>query len=145
MLNHHWSFDTVFSVDYDLLLASFIANNLLCVDTVPLQGLLIKYIVKQLHIHRGNLWYRDATNLTVKGNSFPPEENGCHFPDIFKCIFVKEKYCISIRILLSFVSMLPINNDRALVQVMTWHRADDTSLPNADPLHWCIYAALGAE
>ena len=38
--------------------------------------------------------------------------------DIFKCIFMDEKFCISIRISLKFVPKCPIDNKAALVQVM---------------------------
>ena len=40
-----------------------------------------------------------------KFNSSPPGQNGDHFADdIFKCIFMNEKFCISIQISLKFVS-----------------------------------------
>ena len=52
-------------------------------------------------------------------NSSPPGQNGHHFPDdIFKCIFMNEKFCILIRISLKFVPKGPINNIPALVQIM---------------------------
>ena len=47
----------------------------------------------------------------------PPEQNGRHFvDDIFRCVFVDEKFCILIKISLKFV---PIDSKWALVQVMT--------------------------
>ena len=47
--------------------------------------------------------------------------NGHHFTDDnFKCIFMNEKFCISIQISLKFVPKGPINNKTALVQVMAW-------------------------
>ena len=45
--------------------------------------------------------------------------------DISKCIFVNEKFCISIRISLRFVPKGPIDNKAALVQVMAWRRTGD--------------------
>ena len=43
-------------------------------------------------------------------------QNGCHFTDdIFRFIFVNEKFCTSIKISLNFVPMGPINNKPALV------------------------------
>ena len=49
--------------------------------------------------------------------------------DIFKCIFMDEKLCISIPISLKFVPNGPIDNNTALVQIMAWHRAGDKPLP----------------
>ena len=40
--------------------------------------------------------------------------------DIFKCIFMNEKFRISIQISLKFVTKGPIDNKSALVQVMVW-------------------------
>ena len=54
-------------------------------------------------------------------NSSPLWQNGPRLADdIFKCIFVNEKFCIFIKILLKFV-------------------------PNAYLIHWRIYAALGGD
>ena len=62
-----------------------------------------------------NIGYVSETRL----KSSPPGQNGRHFADdIFKCIFLNEKLCILIRISLKFVSMCPINNIPALVQIM---------------------------
>ena len=49
--------------------------------------------------------------------------------DFFKCIFMNEKFCISIRISLKFVPNGPIDNKLPLVQVMAWHWTDDKPLP----------------
>ena len=49
--------------------------------------------------------------------------------DIFKCIFVNEKFCILIKISLKFVPKSLIDNKAALVQVMAWRRAGDKPLP----------------
>ena len=39
----------------------------------------------------------------------PPGQNGCHFADnILKCIFMNEKFCISIQISLKFIPKGPI-------------------------------------
>ena len=48
--------------------------------------------------------------------------------DIFKWIFLNEKFCISIWILLKFVPKGPINNSTALVQVMAWRQTGDKPL-----------------
>ena len=62
--------------------------------------------------------------------------------DIFEFIFVNENICILIKISLKFVPKGPIDNKAAMVQVMAWHRKAIT-WTNADPIHWCIFAALG--
>ena len=58
-----------------------------------------------------------------------PRKNGRHFADdIFRCIFVNEKFCILIKISLNFVPTGPIDNISALVQIMAWR------CPGAKPL-----------
>ena len=49
-------------------------------------------------------------------NSSPPEQNGHHFANnIFKSIFMNEKFCILIQISLKFVPKVAIDNNPALV------------------------------
>ena len=67
----------------------------------------------------------------VKSSS--PRRKGCHFADIFKCIFVNKKFCILIRIPLKFVPNCPIDNKPTLVQVMAWCWMGNKLLP--DPVH----------
>ena len=63
-------------------------------------------------------------------NSSPPEQNGCHFADdVFKCIFLNEKFCILFRISPKFVPEGAIDNKPALVQVMVRRRASNKPLP----------------
>ena len=52
----------------------------------------------------------------VSINSSPPGQNGRHLPDeILRCIFVNEKFPISIKISLKFVHKGPIDNNPAVV------------------------------
>ena len=75
-------------------------------------------------------------------NTLRPRQNGRHFPDdIFKCIFLNENVGISIKIWLKFVPNGPINNIPTSVQ----NRRQAIIWTNADPIHWCIYAALAAD
>ena len=61
---------------------------------------------------------------------FPLDKMAANFADdIFKCIFMNETFCISIRISLKFVPKGPIDNKPALVQVMAWRRTGDKPLP----------------
>ena len=49
-------------------------------------------------------------------NPSSPGKNGLHFnDDILGCIFVNEKACALIKILLNFVPKSPIDNNPALV------------------------------
>ena len=58
-----------------------------------------------------------------------PEQNGRHLADdIFKYIFLNEKFRILIRISLKFVLKVPIDNKSVLVQVMAWRRKGDKPL-----------------
>ena len=87
-------------------------------------------------------------NLQPNFNSSLPGQYGRHFADdIFRYIFVDEKFCILINISLKFVPKGPMKNIPALVQIIAWRRIGDKPLskPNADPLHWRIYAALGGD
>ena len=62
-------------------------------------------------------------------NTLRPRQNGGHFPDdIFKCIFLNENVWIPIKISLKFVPKVPINDIRALVQIMAWRRPGDKPL-----------------
>ena len=46
----------------------------------------------------------------------PPRQNGRHFEDdIFRCIFVDEKFCILIKISIKFVPKGQIDNNPVLV------------------------------
>ena len=80
-------------------------------------------------------------------NSSSPGQNGRHFPDdIFKCVFMNEKFCILIQISLKFVTKDPIKNipayigsDNGLGQI----RQQAIIWTIAHPIHWCIYATLG--
>ena len=53
---------------------------------------------------------------------------GISADDIFKCIFMNEKFCTSIPISLKFVIKGPIDSNSALVQVMAWRRSGDKPL-----------------
>ena len=59
--------------------------------------------------------------------NLPPGQNGHHFADdIFRCIFVNEKFCILIKISLKFVPKGLIDNNRALVWIMAWRWLRDS-------------------
>ena len=48
-------------------------------------------------------------------NGWPIWENGHHFADIIRCIFINEKFCILIKISLKFIPKDSIDNNPALV------------------------------
>ena len=91
-----------------------------------------------IHFIKG-MWCR----VTV--NSLRLRQNGRHFPDnIFKCIFLNENVCISLKISLKFVPEVRISNIPALVQIMAWGRPATSHYLNQWWLiYWCIYASLG--
>ena len=56
-------------------------------------------------------------------NLSPSGQNGPHLAgDIFRCIFVNEKFCNSIMISLEIAAKGPIDNNPALIQIMDWRR-----------------------
>ena len=66
-------------------------------------------------------------------HSPPPGQNGrppggLFTDDIFRCILMNEKFCISVKISLNFVPKGSIDNDQALVQIMAWRRIGDEPL-----------------
>ena len=59
-------------------------------------------------------------------NTLRPRQNGRRFADdTFKRIFFDENVRISIKISLKFVPKVPVNHNRALVQIMAWRRSGD--------------------
>ena len=72
------------------------------------------------------IWMIDAPSSRPKQfNSSPPSLNGRLFADnIFECIFMNEKFCISIHIPRDL-----IDNNSVLVQVMAWHQTGDKPWP----------------
>ena len=79
-----------------------------------------------------NYWSRCWLSplMCLDVNSSLPKQNGRHFTeDNYKCIFVNEKFCISIQISLKFVPLCPIGNKAALVHVMALHQTGDKPLP----------------
>ena len=73
--------------------------------------------------------FRSVTVTWQRFNSSLPGQNGRHFTDvIFRCLFVNENLCISIKNSLKFVPRGPINNISALVQIMAWCRTGDKPL-----------------
>ena len=71
-----------------------------------------------------------------------PRQNGRHFPDIFKRIFLNENIRILIKISLKFVPQGPINNIPAMAQIMFWLRPGNKPLSEPMmvrlPMHICV-------
>ena len=108
----------------------------------------IRYLIRQIYLHsRVNERYEsnlsalvvyfttpsiNASSLhgiTNVFNSSPSAQNGSHLADdIFKYIFMNEKFCIFLRISLKFVCEGPTYNKSVLVQVMAWRRTGDKPL-----------------
>ena len=93
-------------------------NGILCLASPAL-----KFVLLVNHVVAG-----EATFVFI--NSSPPEQNGRHLADdIFRCIFVNEKFCISIQISLKLVPKGQIDYKSALIQVMALCRTGDKPLP----------------
>ena len=96
-----------------------------------------------VYIDASKRWMQIMCFHTSVFNSLRPRWNRCHFADdIFKCIFLNENECISLRISLKFVPKVRINTIPSLVQIMAWRRPGDEPLsePMAVSLltHICI-------
>ena len=92
---------------------------------------------------RHSHFYKSNDNYYIEVNTLRPRQNGHHFADdIFKCIFIYEKFCILLQISMKFVPKGSINNIPALVQIMAWRRAGDK--PLSEPMtvslltHICV-------
>ena len=72
-------------------------------------------------------WW-DLAGASTSFNTLRPRQNGRHFVDTFKLIFVNENVRISIKILMKFVPKAPISTIQALVQIMAWRRPGDKPL-----------------
>ena len=85
-----------------------------------------------------------SLGIIIIVNTSRPKQNGSHFADIFKCIFLSEDVWISIKkISLKFVRKAPVNDIPALVQIMFWHQPGDKPLSEAMMVRLpCIYASL---
>ena len=65
-------------------------------------------------------------------NTVRPSQGGRHLDRRrFKCIFLNENACISIKIPPKFVPKFPVVDIQALVQIMAWRRPDDKPLSEA--------------
>ena len=78
-------------------------------------------------------------------NSSLPWQNGRHFAnDIFRYIFVNEKFCVLDTFSLKFFLQGSIANNPALVDNgLSLNRQQAIVCTNADLIHWRIYVALG--
>ena len=92
-----------------------------------------------------SIWVNEPHNLI---NSSHPGQNGRHCAyDIFKCIFINEKFYISIRISLKFVPKGPVDKKIKIGSVngLAPNRRQAITWTNADPAHRRIYTALGGD
>ena len=76
--------------------------------------------------------YTDVEGKHTASNTLRPRQNGRPLADdTFKRIFLKENVRISIKTSLKFAPKGPIDNVRALVQIMAWRRPGDKPLSEA--------------
>ena len=76
-----------------------------------------------------SIYCTDVTWSSWFLSTLMPRQNGRHFVDISKWTFLNENIRILIETFLKFVTMGPIDNIQALVQIMAWHRPGDKPLP----------------
>ena len=91
--------------------------------------------------HRFDVSYDQQ--MDVWFNTLRPRQNGHRFTDdIFKCIFLNENICSSLKISLKFVPKVPVNNIPAMVQITAWRRPGDKPLSEpmvvSLPTHICV-------
>ena len=86
-------------------------------------------------------WYK-INHVSGDHNTLRPRQNGRHFADILKCIFLNENVWIPIEILLKFVPNNNNDNIPALVWIMAWRRPDNKPLSEPMmvrlPAHICV-------
>ena len=90
-----------------------------------------------------NFFHYDVPAGENTFNTLRPGQDGSHFADaIFMCIFINENCCTLITLSLKYVRKNPIDNNPALVQIMTWRRSGDK--PLSEPMmnilltHICV-------
>ena len=80
--------------------------------------------------------------MLIYFNSSHPGQNGCHFVgEIFKCLFMKEKFHILFSITSKFSQWVNIGS----VNGLALNRQQANTWTNDDPVHWHISAALGKD
>ena len=94
-----------------------------CYKKIALDILLLILVV-----HCWPLYFLYARCRCMQLTHIPPVLNDYYFSDIFKCIFMNEKLCISIRNSLKFVPTGPNDCTSVLVQVMAWRQTGDKPL-----------------
>ena len=90
--------------------------------------------------HFTNYWWGHDENHV---NTWRQRQDGRHFADdVFTCIFFNENCCILITFSLKYVRKGPIDDNRALVQIMAWRRSGDKPLSEpmtiSLPTHICV-------
>ena len=70
--------------------------------------------------------------IIASGNTLRLRQNGCHFADMFKCIFLNENVWNPRKISLKFLPKCPIDNNPALVQRMAW--CLNSTKPSSEPM-----------
>ena len=74
----------------------------------------------------------------------PPGQKSFHFADIFKCISMNEKSCISILISLNLFERVQLTvSQQWFRQWLGGEQATSHYLNRCCPVHWHIYTALG--
>ena len=99
-------------------------------------------------ISNNDIYYVDLDEFgphVLRVNTLRLKQNGCHFPNIFKWIFLNENVWVSINMSLKFVPKGPVSNIPALVQIIAWCWLGDRPLsePMMVSLMMRVYTSLG--
>ena len=114
---------------------------------------------EQYHARGKNVWLKKASCKGVVCSLFltylsvahinelthlPPRQKSFHFADIFKCISMNEKFCISILISLNLFERVQLTvSQQWFKQWLGGEQATSHYLNRCCPVHWHIYTALG--
>ena len=120
-----------FDIKYDLIIFENKTNLYLTVKTTYIEIESTRILERKKGIGISRICYDICEYIWMKDNKTTRIPLICAIilaDDIFKCIFWNENYRIPIQISLKFLPVCPIDNKRALVQVMAWCRTSDKPL-----------------
>ena len=117
-------------------------SMIISIYTIYVNEWIHSMILENTHIRLLVPWICCPRKVRVV-NSSPHGQNVHRFADdIFKCIFMNEKFCIWIKFSLKFVPKGPISNNPSLVYIMAWHQIGDKPLSELMtlklPTHMCV-------
>ena len=129
---------------------AFINHGIRIIDNLGFESHYLMYISNRilyeyclgLGVNLEATFHVDGVTKYAALNTLRPRQNGCHFPGMFKCVFLNEDFWIQFQISLKFVPKVSTNNNPALFQIMAWHRTGDKPLSEpimvSSLMHICV-------